>query len=572
MPVARAKRVPARSIEYLAAHSEDWQHRTPGGLVPRKVLARRLDERLDVYENRVVARLTEKVIDYLQRREGELLQLEALYRDIADFHQLLGGGHWLVTRLSLLWDTRLTAAATDERPAVFAARLESVRRRVSAILGSDLYRAVPRLADVGSTLLTTNVLASDQDYRRLPPLWENLVTAFDEGIDGAEWHRREQRRCENFELYCRLLVLRALLECGLRPMSDDWRDPGAPAQVWRFEDGPAPVKLAANPRDGLVLTRAGKTILRIVPIPSEICGLSPELVAEPDRVEKRIRAIVRGCDRQTPTAILYVGIRGQREQLPERLACAANGVPDELDDIGASCNLVPVSPLDLLTLERVARLVRYALLGRRMRDYPPSAPCPRSVREELVAAFDWLAGDPEEIDLVRVLLPPIRGRSAALRDWFGQQLRGLRPKQDDPRREALEKAHAAVVADSITAEFAELERCPICRSSGPLRALDRETFTVTCDGCKAEWGLRVCQCGGRTPFLRSHDPREVKAPVSERLDRSVGRDVLTAPCTLDEEHYPCRACGRCEGRRVGEEACARCQALTLMSSAVSSAP
>jgi hypothetical protein len=560
MPVARARRVPPRSIEYLAAHSEDWQRRTPGGLVPRKVLARRLDERLDVYENRVVARLTEKVIDYLQRREAALLQLGAFFRDIADFHKLLGGGHQLVQRLSGLWDAKLTAAASDERPEALAAQLEGVRRRVSAILGSDLYRAVPRLADVGGTLLTTNVLASDQDYRRLPPLWDGLISASDEQIDDEEWYRREQARCENFELYCRLLALRALLDCGLQPSPDDWGEPDAPTQVWRLDDGPMSVTLHANRRDGLVLTRRQETILRIVPIASEICGLSSELVAQPARVSSRIRTIVEECDGEIPTAVLYLGTRGQREQLPESLACAANGVPDVLDQVGSNCVVVPVSPLDLLTLERVARLVRYVLLARQMREYPPSARCPRAVRAELTAAFDWLAVDAEDVDLVNVLLPPDAGRSAELTNWVAQQLKGLRPKLQGPRREALTKALAAVAADDVLAQFAALQKCPICPRSGKLRARDRDSFAVTCDGCGAEWGLRVCECGNRIPFLRPNDPRQVEAPVSERLDLSVGRDVLTAPCPLDEREYPCRACGRCECRREGDAPCARCQA------------
>ena len=57
LPVSRARRIPPLATEYLAAHPEDWHYRKLQSVVPKRILALIADDEVDIYENRVAARL-----------------------------------------------------------------------------------------------------------------------------------------------------------------------------------------------------------------------------------------------------------------------------------------------------------------------------------------------------------------------------------------------------------------------------------------------------------------------------------------------------------------------------------
>jgi hypothetical protein len=57
VPVTQSRRTPPEATSYLAAHTEDWGQRLLSGIRPKRVLAEVPQDLLDIYENRVVARL-----------------------------------------------------------------------------------------------------------------------------------------------------------------------------------------------------------------------------------------------------------------------------------------------------------------------------------------------------------------------------------------------------------------------------------------------------------------------------------------------------------------------------------
>lgn len=70
--VSRAKRIPAKSYQNLASHTEDWLHKSIVDFKPRRILNEELDLQYDVYENQVTIALIERCLIYLNSRIHEV--------------------------------------------------------------------------------------------------------------------------------------------------------------------------------------------------------------------------------------------------------------------------------------------------------------------------------------------------------------------------------------------------------------------------------------------------------------------------------------------------------------------
>ena len=75
------------ALVHLASHSECWQRQTLSGVIPKKVLARFSEDDYGIYENRVYARLLDKIERHLQRRLSALKSLQATLDQALKFYQ-----------------------------------------------------------------------------------------------------------------------------------------------------------------------------------------------------------------------------------------------------------------------------------------------------------------------------------------------------------------------------------------------------------------------------------------------------------------------------------------------------
>ncbi len=83
--VARAKRLAKDALVHLASHSECWQRQTLSGVVPKKVKARFSEDDYQIYENRVFARLIDKLHRHLHSRIRTVEQLQQTLNDALGF-------------------------------------------------------------------------------------------------------------------------------------------------------------------------------------------------------------------------------------------------------------------------------------------------------------------------------------------------------------------------------------------------------------------------------------------------------------------------------------------------------
>ena len=79
--VSRAKRIPAKSYQNLASHTEDWLHKSIVNFKPHRILTEELDLLYDVYENQVTIALIERCLLYLNSRIKEVHDITEFLKD-----------------------------------------------------------------------------------------------------------------------------------------------------------------------------------------------------------------------------------------------------------------------------------------------------------------------------------------------------------------------------------------------------------------------------------------------------------------------------------------------------------
>ncbi|MCY9824127.1 hypothetical protein [Aeromonas media] len=176
--VARARRLAKGVLIHLASHSECWQRQTFGGVVPKQVLAQFSEDDFNIYENRVYARLLDKIERHLYHRLRTLKSLQATFAQALEFYQSQTVSYRLRHAVCQLWgmtyDEDATSGASRQLNATLQT-LEQLYRVVSGLRQSGLYMRVSRTAQVVGGIHMTNILSHDPHYRHLPLLWAQLV-------------------------------------------------------------------------------------------------------------------------------------------------------------------------------------------------------------------------------------------------------------------------------------------------------------------------------------------------------------------------------------------------------------
>lgn len=194
--VARARRLAKGALVHLATHSECWQRQTLGGVVPKRVLAQFSEDDFNIYENRVYARLLDKIERHLYHRQRTLKSLHATFAQALKFYQSQDVSYRLRHAVCQLWGMTYDEDATDSASRQLNSTLDTLEKLsqvVSGLRQSGLYLRVSRTAQVINGIHMTNILSHDPHYRHLPLLWAQFV-------GGARSENLPQQRIEENQI------------------------------------------------------------------------------------------------------------------------------------------------------------------------------------------------------------------------------------------------------------------------------------------------------------------------------------------------------------------------------------
>ena len=149
--IARARRLSKGALVHLASHSECWQRQTLSGVIPRKVMARFSQDDYGIYENRVYARLLDKIERYLRARLSTLKSLLTTFEQAMEFYKSPDINHWLANAVCDLWGKTFDQAATSKVTELLTDTQNELERLYKSIRGlqqSGLYMLIepPRVS------------------------------------------------------------------------------------------------------------------------------------------------------------------------------------------------------------------------------------------------------------------------------------------------------------------------------------------------------------------------------------------------------------------------------------------
>lgn len=217
VPVARAKRITARSYRLLAAHTEDWQHKSIVSFRPNKLLHEELDETVDIFENQFAVHFVERCLVYFSARLKEVQDLDKF---LENYKKLLSKrtGWWKK------WNRNLTLIAktySDENYhnpdgvsedyrslSETEKELLTIYHRLSRLRQCDLFTAVNRR--IKPAFHDTNVFTGHKHYRHVKDLWAVYQRKVGKELSPEEKAEREQEILRGLRTYACALIAYAL--------------------------------------------------------------------------------------------------------------------------------------------------------------------------------------------------------------------------------------------------------------------------------------------------------------------------------------------------------------------------
>ena len=590
VPVSKARRIPPSAASYLASHTEDWDQPLLRSILPKRVIAEVRHDQVDIYENRVAARLVDHLGAYLNRRIRVLRRLIKVFRDKEDYSGAIAGTYQRRRRTSELWGQSIDANEGRRKAEATLRELEWLKYKVMGLLGSTLYEEVPRRAHIATTLKGTNILTNDPRYRRLAELWREWArTGAGRTQSPSELHAEAQRLCRGLDAFAMLLTVRALDTLGYEP-SDEWLEmPLARGRSLPLRGHGVGIAVAWR-GDGTIRIEFGQRQLTIVALSSDLGAGTDE------RIRESLGRIRRGFSQQecSDLLVLFLASDDDRPSTDPGLIAALHTVGNDPRTAIAGGGCLPISPWEIGSTERVARALRWFLMGSRFLSYPRTVAVSPRVRELLdigrhsrwlrddeagvefscpPAEFEWVQlnvdqvqeeaasrAEDAETDYTKVVLDH---KTAKRRDdgYYGAgtwetKRRWLKKEEEALKHKSkceteLEQLSAAASALNEANERTQaLLRCPSCgKRADPVHDFeirDRGCFRCSCKDCHATWETRLCSAGHRFgimlpggKFIETEDDK----PGWE--DRVYGCDLLAVPARLPDGRWGfiCPECG-----------------------------
>ena len=222
--VSRAKRVPVKAINYLAAHSEDWSRRRINSVEPRTVLSEIFDYNLEIYENKITYSLIEKLRnDFTKRMKSEIDVIENFNDDIIliiESRKIENSTETIFWRRKLESDYKKLGKAIHSssenitKISEIRKKIKPIRNRLSILKNkfNTILSKTGRKKIGGQKLKRTNLFDNHQHYRFVKILWD----ACHRKEIATPTHKSDenQKIVQSFVDYSWVLILRALFNIG----------------------------------------------------------------------------------------------------------------------------------------------------------------------------------------------------------------------------------------------------------------------------------------------------------------------------------------------------------------------
>ena len=227
VPVALAKKITADSVRHLSMNTQFISSNAAGEIHPTKILNVTTEESYDLYENRFVYHLIQRLFSFVDKRTDiifwstgdEICNTMSMESKVDDAYEEIS------YKIEMTIKNRQSFAENDNDNMDVFKRIDRVRRMARALRTSSFCDIMAGCAMVRSPIQRTNLMMKDPDYRACYKLWQ-----FIENYDEVGYTIEERDTALEFDeeyliqMYTNLItnytVFKSLLESDPRKMTE----------------------------------------------------------------------------------------------------------------------------------------------------------------------------------------------------------------------------------------------------------------------------------------------------------------------------------------------------------------
>ena len=227
VPVALARKITADSVRHLSMNTQFIASSKDGEIQPTKILNVTVEETYDLYENRLIYHLIQRLVTFIDKRTDvifwstgdETCNTLQMHSKVDDAYEQIE--YKLEMKVK---NTQSFAENDSDNMSVFM-RIDRVRRMVMALRTSAFCDLMKGCARVRSPIQRTNTIMKDPDYRVCYRLWQ-FLESYDEVGYSIEERDTPLEFDEEYQiqLFSNLItnytVFKSLLEADPRKLSE----------------------------------------------------------------------------------------------------------------------------------------------------------------------------------------------------------------------------------------------------------------------------------------------------------------------------------------------------------------
>lgn len=227
VPVALAKKITADSVRHLSQNTQFITTNEAGEIMPTRILNVTTEESYDLYENRFVYHLIQRLFAFVDKRTDvifwstgdETCNVMRMESKVDDAYEEIS------YKVEMTIKNRQSLVENDNDNMNIFKRIDRVRRMSRTLRSSSFCEIMNGCAKVHSPIQRTNLMMKDPDYRKCYQLWQ-----FIEGYDEVGYSIEEQDSTLQFDeeyllqMYINMItnytVFKSLLVSDPRKMSE----------------------------------------------------------------------------------------------------------------------------------------------------------------------------------------------------------------------------------------------------------------------------------------------------------------------------------------------------------------
>ncbi len=181
VPVALAKKITADSVMHLSMNTQFIDQDDNGNIMPSKVLNVTTEESYDLYENRFIYHLIQRLVAFIDKRtdvifwqtgdeQHSTMQMQSKVEDAYEEIEY---------KIEMTIRNRQSYAENESDNMSVFMRIDRVRRMIMSLRDSSFCSIMAGCAKVYSPIQRTNLMMKDRDYRTCYKLWQ-FLESYDE--------------------------------------------------------------------------------------------------------------------------------------------------------------------------------------------------------------------------------------------------------------------------------------------------------------------------------------------------------------------------------------------------------